>query len=192
MIPEFHMIDIASHLYNDINGSMTFMRELSSILLLGSISATLVILGLIIFLILFDRKSEFAIYFVLGEKRKNVIFQFVIETAIVSFFSISTGLLIGNYFSNQISTEILRRELNNQAQQFTMRVVHSDSPENLGFRHYVSHEEMIALFDTTLNGASIALIYIITFGIIFVMTSLSACYILKVGEKNILAKSSIG
>jgi len=192
LLPDFWRVDIASNAYEEVSNSMNAMRSLSTGLIFGAILATATTLSLIVILFLHDRKYEIGLYLALGERKKNIAMQFLLETLIIAPIGITLGLLLGNMLSDVLSNDMIRQELLTQAEQIHTWTVYSNSPANLGFSHYLNHEEMLELFDTSLDIATIVIFYSTSLSIIILSSLIPTLYKLKLNPKDTLMKASIG
>ena len=110
-LPEYYKIVDNIESYSSILGPIENIRWIAGIVLYVAVGATLIILSLLITLFLRDRKHEIGIYLSLGERRKNVIMQIVLEVVIVSFLGITLSLFSGNIIAGAISEKMLENQL---------------------------------------------------------------------------------
>jgi len=192
LLPDLMMIDIATHTYADFSTSMEMIRGIPTLITIGAIFATTIILCLIIFLFLYDRKYEIGLYLALGEEKIKIFFQFLLEIVIIVPIAVTIGLLIGNVISSNLSTNMIRQELISQSEQAHITTIWADSPANLGFRHDITPEEVLEFFDTSLDIYTVIFFYSSTLLLIVFSTALSTIYALKLSPKYILMKGTIG
>ena len=192
LLPDFSRVDIASNSHSDIYSAMEVMRELSTNLVIGALLTTTGVFSLIIFLFLSDRRSEIGLYLSLGERKNRIFFQIFFEILLIAPIAITLGLSFGSLLSDNLSPYMMRQELVSQAEQVRTDTIWNDSPTNLGFRHEMTHEELLDAFDTSLDIYTIVIFYSISFSIIVFSTAFSILYVLKQSPKYNLMKGFIG
>lgn len=67
--------------------------------------------SLIILLYLKERRYEIGIYFALGEKKRNIVFQVVMEVWIVSALALTLSVFAGTWIAKGFSSELIRLQL---------------------------------------------------------------------------------
>jgi len=192
LLPEFLMVDVATHTYADFSSSMEMIRGIPTLLTIGAVFASTIILCLLIFLFLYDRKYEIGLYLALGEQKLKIFFQFIIEILLIVPVTITLGLIIGNLLSNILSTNLIRQEVLNYTEPQHIATFWPDSPAKLGFRHDMTPEEIVEAFDTSLDIYTIVIFYGTSLVIIVFSASSSILYALKLSPKFILMKGAIG
>jgi len=188
ILPEMWMINDLSNAYADISGSMKTMRMIAARIMVGSIIATAVTLGLLVLIFLRDRKTEIGIYLALGEKRIRVMGQIVTELLIISIIAVTLALMVGNTIADGISETMIKSSLYHQANEERELKLETGSLELMGFVHEMSNEQMIDSYNVSLNASSIALFYIIVLSSILLAISLSLIYVMHLKPKEILLK----
>lgn len=180
----WRMADLSGN-FNRITYSMETMSGIADIILIGGLSATVVILGLAMTLFLYDRKHEIGIYLALGEKRKNIIIQILIEVLLITFLSLSLSIFIGDIVASQVSQTMLEHDI--------VRQIESGENQFWGINNLarynpgeMSLEEMMANFEVNLDGYSVLLIICIGFITVLFSTFFSLSYLNKISPKKIL------
>lgn len=190
VLPTFWTTSDLSNTYADIASSMRMMNEIANGLLIGAIISAIIIVGLLLLLFVRDRKKEFGIYRALGASRKNVITQIISEVFIVGTLSIICALFIGNYIASHISTMMIKQDLVSQIEEERYVLRFSHTPEGMGFRHEITHEEMIELYDTSLDVRLILEFGGMALIVIFISTTVPMVMILKMDIKFLLTDFS--
>ena len=185
IIPDFWVVGDLSNAYADIANSMEMMNWIANLLAFGSTLATLIVLTLLVVLFLRDRKPEIGIYLALGAKKVSVIWQMLIEVIAVSLVAITLALFVGHLLAASISTTIIRNDLTRQA-SLEEDVITASGLERMGFRHEMTHEEMLASYDVTLNLMTIVIFYSIALCSILLATAIPIIYITRLNPKRIL------
>ena len=191
-LPEFWVTSDLSSTYADMSSSMTTMREIADALAISTSIATIMTLGLLILICIKERKLEMGVYLALGERKGKIIGQILVEILVVSIFSISLALILGHFLASEISNTMIRTDLIRQSEMDRITFVLADTPEALGFRHEITHEEMLELYDTSLSLIMVLIFYGTTFAIISISIIPPVYYLVKLQPKSVLIKGSIG
>ena len=188
MLPGFFEPYAYSNRYEAIAEPMSLVLDIADSILISTIFASIIIISLVTTLFLYDRRQEIGIYLALGEKRFAVIGQLLAEINVIAVVAMLFSVFIGNAVASQISQTMLENELAHIV--VDNRSIHDfadeDTFEMFGFGAPLSAEDMIELFDFSLNVQTI----IIFTGIGMVVTSISVIipliYVLKLEPKKIL------
>ena len=191
ILPDFWVVEDLSSTYADISRSMDMMNEIADGLLIGTVIATWVILGLLVLLFLIDRKQEIGVYLALGEKKCRILIQFMVEVLLVSAVGMTLGLFAGHMLSNQMSQMMIEQDVIRQLED-SNRVVTFGLLYGMGFRVDMTHEEMLALYEVSLNTTTIVLFYTVTLGTVLVATVIPTWSVVRKNPKDVLMKSVIG
>jgi len=191
-LPEFWTTSDLSNAYADMSSSMAMMQEIANALAISAFVATIITLGLLILLYIKDRKLEIGVYLALGEKKKKIVGQVMIELLVVAVLALSFSLIVGHLVATQVSVHMIQTDLVRQASEERVIIGEADTPEALGFRHEITHEEMLELYDTSLNLMTVIVFYGTTFAIIAISVIPPIYYLAKLQPKNVLIKGSIG
>lgn len=90
-----------------ISGTISNMENLSNLILIFGTVAAILILSLVLFLFLRERKYEFGIYQALGEKKVKSVLQVVLEVLIIAIISITLSIYSGQEIAKGISTQMI-------------------------------------------------------------------------------------
>ena len=163
------------------------MLVFSDYLYWGAILATILILGLMTLFYLIERKHEIGLYLSLGEKKKTIILQFLLEILIPGLLAASAALVIGQWFSSLLSSSLLEQQLlvqlENNVVPFSHAVPWSLQLFNPGL---MSLDEMMTAFDTSLTTSHILMFFGIQIITIIVSVLIPALYVLRLTPKKIL------
>ena len=116
-LPEGVEWDSTSDLYERNVGPVETLNAVAKVILIASIIATVLILGLVVIFLIGDRKQEMGIYVSLGEKTKRIISQVVCEIVLVSILSVSFASVSGLFLGNKLSDYMLEIQRYVQRQQ---------------------------------------------------------------------------
>lgn len=190
-LPELQVFETTESRFDDIATVMGELVEIANLVLFGAIVAAIIILSLVITLFMYDRRQELGIYIALGEKRRIIIKQLLVEVVVVTIVGITISLFIGSLISSSVSQEIVNTELVAIANQRERD--HLTTGET---HHYLeqygipmqglSVEEMMAVFDTNLNPGTIALFFVVGIGTVGLSTIVPLVYIVKLEPKKVL------
>ena len=196
MIPEHYKITDTGSSYDAIAAPMKNMEWIASIVLYVSIGATLVILSLLITLFLRDRKHEIGIYLSLGEKRRKVIGQILVEVMLVSFVAITLSLFSGSIIANGMSqtmleNQILKEQENNNngggivMYESSVSITSYSAASSLGYGT-ITTDDLQNAYKVTLDFNTILMFYAIGLGTILISSIVPIIYIMRLNPKRIL------
>ena len=191
LLPEFWLTEDLRSSYGDMSASLETMRSLVNWVMAGATVGTVAILSLLVILFLRDRQHEIGVYLALGESRKKIVVQLLIEIFSVAIFTTFIALVVGYVLADHFSQEMVRQELmvNRTSQNFDMV---SFGLNQMGFGFWMSHEEMIEAYAVTISGRLLLTFIGVFMGTLLVSTLLPVFYLSKLSPKDILTKGSIG
>ena len=194
LLGDFWRMSDGSNRFEPIASSMATMRGIANGVLIGAVVAAFIIGGLMITLVLHDRRHEIGIYLALGEKKKKVLSQFLIEILVITMMSMTVALFIGVILSDQLSQELLRNEIADlTVTPNTLFSAEFIEPwERMGFPSPMTGEEMLAFYDMSLSGTTIVSFYAVSLAIVSLSTIIPIIYVMKLEPKDILLQGSIG
>ena len=186
MLPGFWEIIDLRGVETGLISSMDTMRGIADFILIAAACATIAVLTLIITLLLRDRRYEVGVYMALGEKKGKIIFQFLTEIVMVSTVAIIIALFIGNSVSATISRSLLEQNLIGNAQDdddFGQVIQWELILFNPG---ELSIEETLAMYDTSLDTATIVTFVGVGVVVILLSTVIPIAYVVKLEPKKVL------
>ena len=180
----WNVIDLSSG-FREIAASMDNMRDIADFILIGSVGATILIVGLLILLFLRDRKYEIGVYLAMGDKKKNIVKQIVLELIPLSIIGLTLALFVGNIVSGRVSREMIHQDLlSNPPTQESVQM--GGSLENLGYRFNFSSEEMLASYEISLDPTIIVMFYGIGLGTVLISTLIPIILAVNVDPMKLL------
>ncbi|MCL1990907.1 MAG: ABC transporter permease [Defluviitaleaceae bacterium] len=197
LLPDFYKIDAWTQVFTPLHGAMENMQSLADQILWFGVGAILIVLSLLILLYFRDRRHEMGIYLALGEKKIKIIFQLLAEVMTVSLVSLTVAIFIGNIVSSHVSQGMLRQGLIQESiwttgstsvgewQQFS-------SLEFRGMGREVTLDELIEIFEVSLERETIVIFYAVGLVTIILSTLFPISYVLKLNAKEILMQGKIG
>jgi len=164
------------------------MNDLINMILIGTVGSSILILSLLLILFFRDRKNEIGIYRSLGERKGNIISQFLCEVMTVSFFAISAALFVGNIVSTRISENMLLNELYLQQQYASVNRPQFVIPTfaSVAIQNEACMDTILRGFDVSLTFAATILFFSIALGTVLLGTVLPILYLLRLNPKKIL------
>ena len=164
------------------------MKWISSVVLLATIVATIIILSLLITLFLRDRRHEIGILLAIGEKKIKVIGQIVLEIVLIAIIAISLSLFSGNILLSTISDKMLNDQIAAQEQQLDQIGYMSISSwlDFMGYSNDISSEDLREIYKVPLDVTVICLYYVIGLLTVIISTIIPLIYITRLNPKKIL------
>ena len=193
LLPSFWIASDLSNSYADFASSMDMLNDVFLFVMIATIVASLIVITLLALLTLRERKKEVGIYLALGERKRNIFYQLLIEMILPSIIAITLALFIGNHLSASISELMIREDLVRQAEEDDgFFSIEFGTLESLGFRHEISHDEMLELYEIRLDTTMTVYFYTIGLGVVLISTTIPIFRLLALKPKNILMGGSIG
>lgn len=186
LLPPFWRVSDLSNAYGDISHAMANFSWLADTMLISSVVAAIIITSLLTILALKERKQEIGIYLALGETRRALIVQFFVEFLSLAVISAALALGAGSLLAQQISTRHIQQSLAAQAEEEHFLRIEGGTPESLGFSFELTHEEMLAGFDTSLGIPAIINFYLIAMGSIALSTIAPITYVSRLKPRDVL------
>jgi len=167
-----------------VTASMDTMQNIADLILWVTVGATVIILSLLITLFLKDRRHEIGIYLAVGERKWKVLTQLLLEVLTVSLVAIVLALFAGNGISGGLSRHLLEQNL--MAEQGNPAMTVTDSDLELLSPGELSVDDLMALYDTSLDIRTMTLFLGVSGALIVVSTVIPMSYVLKLKPKKIL------
>ncbi|MFN7251400.1 MAG: ABC transporter permease [Anaerobacillus sp.] len=176
LLPELYTVRLATDQYDSIAGPMKSMSKLSGYVLLVSVIATILIIGLVVLLFLRDRKRELGIYLSLGERRGRVVGQILIEVMVIAVIGITLSLVTGNLLAQAVSGTMIE----SQSDDF-----------NDPYRYYdpsitVTTDDVVESFEVKLDGKYILMFFGVGLLTILISTIIPLIYIVRLNPRKIM------
>jgi len=186
------VIDLSSS-FADIALPMQNLQELSIIVFIGALFATIIITCLVLILFLYDRRQEIGIYLAIGEKKSRIIFQILFEITIISVIGITISLFIGNIVSRHLSYEMVRKEVINQRTKSLYQLFPNSESilERRGFSRPLPVDDMIQAFETPFDKESVLIFFMTSLSVILISITLPMILVVQINVKKILLQAKI-
>jgi len=174
--------------FRHLTAAMDNMAWIANLVFIGSSVASIVVLSLVIILFLSDRRKELGIYLALGEKRKSIIIQILLEVGIITVVAMLMALFLSQTLSREISSTMLREHIMNIQQEEVSSHFLDNIPIDLVLfnRGEMSIEEMMKMYEVHLNLSTATLLFTVKLSVVGVSTIIPILYIVKLNPKKIL------
>ena len=187
IVPPFFQVMDTSNSFIPVLSALDTMKGLTMMILYIAIAASLVIIALLITLFLRDRRREVGIYLALGEKKRKIISQFLLEIMTVAFLAIAVALFIGSIIAANLSEGMLMNDIALEQQRAGDNMEPWGDPfANMGFRTDVSADVIAGSYDVSLTPFTILLFFGVGLGTVLVATVIPMIYVLRLNPKKIM------
>ena len=187
MLPEFWQIADFSHRNDVIVASMDTLLGMADFIHWTTLIASIVILVLVSMLFLRDRRHEIGIYLALGDKKRQIVGQLLLEISVVAIVAMMVALFIGNQLSSNISRELLQQALIEQHEETSGAYARSLPWALMHFEpRDMSIEEMMEMYDVSLDSNVVVTFLLTGTGVVLLSTLIPVLYVLKMKPKEIL------
>jgi len=187
--PAYFRVADTGHSLRPVLLALETMRGFTMMVLIVAIGAALTILTLLIMLFLRDRRREVGIYLALGEKKRRIISQFLLEIVTVSFLAILVALFIGNILAINVSENMLMNDIAMEQQRVADANIHGghwDRFAAMGFQTDVSDQMIVESYDVSLSPFTLLLFFTVGLGTILLATVIPMIYVLQMNPKKIM------
>ena len=193
LLPNFWGVRDLTASFYPLMSSMDSMLEIADLILLLAIGATIITLTLTITLLLRDRRYEIGIYMALGEKKINTLTQFLAEIFLIATIGIALALFTGDMISGNISRNMFEQVLIEQAVEHRRSDnIFADSGVSWDLRLFnpgeIPLEEVMEMYDTSLDGRTIAIFIGVSAGVVVISTIAPIMQIVKLDPKKVLTE----
>ena len=111
-LEEYPELSVSSSVdsYLDVKDSVNSLGKLSDIRFVISILSSFIVLTLIIYVYIKNRKNEVGLYIALGELKRNIILQLTFEVLIICLLGFMLSYTTGKIFSQKITNHLIQTE----------------------------------------------------------------------------------
>jgi len=162
--------------------SMELINDLADGIIIGVVIAMVLILALIVLLFLHAKKVEIGIYLALGERKKIITTQLLLEIIYPVIICFSMSLLLGTVLSQEVSGYMLSENMAELSNGFST----TDAYEIRGLRIEMSHEEMLEMFEIRIDVTTVMKFYLIVIGTTSIAIIIPMIMVFKMSPKDIL------
>ncbi|MCL2559660.1 MAG: ABC transporter permease [Turicibacter sp.] len=186
LLPDFWGVADVSGTFAPIISSMDIILEIADLILVLAIGATVMTMTLVTTFLLRERKREIGVYIALGEKKYRILIQFLIEIGILVATGVILSLFLGSTLSTRLSRNMFEQIL---AEQMIESHLLERIPSELELFNpgIIPLEEMLEMYDTSLDRQAIVIFIGVTSIIVLFSTALPIMQIIKINPKKILS-----
>lgn len=160
--------------YNAISGPIENMKKLGSIMVNGSVLASGLILSLVLYLVIKDRRKETGIYLAMGESTSKIIALQFTEILIITFLVFSISLVTSRMVAETLSDNMIKGQRN-----FIMETIDESASSD-------KQEALLDEYGADIEGKVYLLMFGLAMGILTVSIIPMAIDIVKTNPKKIL------
>lgn len=182
LLPQHYIVFASSDDYDNIAGPVKSMSKIAGYVLIAAISASVMVITLVVLLFLRDRKHELGIYLSLGEAKAKVVMQTLIEVFIIALVAISLSVFSGNIMAKGISDTLIQNQIQQQDQMgggityYGLSELNSDT----------TLDDVVEEYEVSLTPSYVALMYGIGLGTVLVATIIPTTYVVRLNPKRIM------
>jgi len=184
-LPGFWRATDFSSGFRSISASMINMQELANFIFFVATGATLLVTALLVLLFLRDRKHEIGVYLALGENKKKVVLQMILELIPLAMMAMTLALFTGSLIAPRLSREMLIQQMAQEQGEFLFRE-EGQPLEFFGYRFELLPEEMLESYEIGLDIPSIILFYSIGASVVLIATIIPIVYTTHINPKELL------
>jgi len=188
ILPEYWVVDDLSGAHQNFSTAMESLGNVTDILIILTGATMIIACALLMAMAVQNRRHEIGIYLALGEHRINILKQLSIEFIAIVLVGTTAALFLGNIVADSFARMMLSNELSALVSQENLVSISSNTLEGMGFRHEVTQEEFMEIFELNLDLSTAAVFYIIIFIVIAITTAFVYLYIKKISPLELLQK----
>jgi len=188
LLPDFWGIRYVTGEFSLIISSLNNFQMLATNIRLVATIMLIVVLTLLIMLFLRDRRHEIGIYMVLGDKKKRIVSQILLEIGITSLTAIILATFASSLVANQISSYMLEQQLIQQIEVNEQVPDNELSPwETILFNpRDISLDELMKMYNVSLSTELLVTSLGVVVIVIAVATIIPIGYLIKLEPKKVL------
>lgn len=184
---EKYKLDANEMLYQQMMGPIENVASFSKLVVYIVAIAGAVILGLIVFLSIKERRQEMGILLSIGERKGKLMGQFVVEMLMIAILALGLSVFTGNTISQKIGDTLLQNEISTTQEQ------QQNSPKMLrmvmGFGGQQTKVEAIDEIDVSVTLQDVGKMGTMGVGIVLLSTLIPTLSVLRLRPKTILTKN---
>ena len=193
-------LDIDNESYEQMISSIEGVAKFSNTVLVIVVIASIVVISLMVINSLKDRNYEIGVLLSLGEKRKKIVGQFIIELVIIATFAFITSIGSSLLVSRKLADTLLENQTTvtekmntsvsgNRGNGAVMnRNMNKREDMSIGKMTGLGTSKTIDSIDVSVTIKDIALLFVIGYGIILVSMIVPSIKILHSDPKDILSR----
>lgn len=174
-------VNVSNETFDKAKSSLDKVGQITDIFLIIVFIVSLLILSLVLNMWNKSRIHETGIYMSLGMKKIKIMFQYLIEVAVIGIFAFCIAYFPSNVISEQLETYLLQQNEN---------VIESENHAGAVLGEGITEDTEIEKLDIQIGISEVLEVYGIGMLVIFLATGISTIYILRMQPREILAKMS--
>lgn len=184
---EKYKIDANEMLYKQMMGPIENVASFSKLVVIIVAIAGAIILGLIVFLSIKERRQEMGILLSIGERKGKLMGQFVVEMLMIVILALGLSVFTGNTISQKIGDTLLQNEISTtqEKQQNSPRMIRM----GMGFNGQQTKVEAIDEIDVSVTIQDVGKMGAMGVGIVLLSTLIPTLSVLRLRPKTILTKN---
>lgn len=182
-------LDIDKESYEQMVSSLEGVSKFSNTILIVVVLASIVVISLMVINSLKDRIYEIGVLLSLGEKKKKIVGQFIIELILISTIAFVLSIGSSSLISQKLADTVLESQdkVENKMNDSRQGGRGNDfSPFNINKGK--SNVKVIDEIDVNVNKEDIGLLFIVGYGIIFISMIVPSIKIINSDPKDILSR----
>ena len=182
-------LDIDKESYEQMVSSLEGVSKFSNTILIVVVLASIVVISLMVINSLKDRNYEIGVLLSLGEKKKKIVGQFIIELILIAtiafVLSIGSSSLISQKLADTVleSQDKVENKMNDSRQGGR-----GNDFSSFNMNKGKSNVKVIDEIDVNVNKEDIGLLFIVGYGIIFISMIVPSIKIINSDPKDILSR----
>ncbi|MCL1990937.1 MAG: FtsX-like permease family protein [Defluviitaleaceae bacterium] len=192
LLPEFYRIDTWEQVVTPLETGLSQIRGIVQNAMRGGIVAMGIILVLLLSLFIHERRYEMGVYIALGQKKRHVFLQLMIETVVICSVGMLIAVWIGNLIADEVNQHMIRTAITQEDIWRTGTNELFSELEFQGIGRELTVEELVDFFDVSLNVRTILMFFLIGIGTVISSLAIASYFIFKLNVKNLLMRGKIG
>ena len=170
------------HVVDQMVGPINLFAQVSSNVFIFALIAMTIIIGLVSFYFIRDRKHEIGIYMSLGMNKIELIGQIILETLLIGLLGIILSLGSGHIISQKYSDYLLETTIytfNEEKDKYTvgMEMIDIDN---------ITNEDIVSTYETKISIEDISYIIVVSLSTMILSSVFPLVYILRLDPKKVL------
>lgn len=177
ILPYGYRLFTSNDIYEKISGPVNAIENIGGYLLSISFICSILILNFVIFFLTKDRKYEVGVLLALGEKRRNILLQIILEVWMIGIIALNLSIISGNKLGEAFSNYLVNSSYTQQTIQLS-----EEEDEN--------QKKLLEQYHVVFDHQYVLLINEVGSLILFLSTALSIGFMMQAKPKKILLDSN--
>lgn len=187
LLPDFWIIERVHPQFSFVTSWLDFIEQVAVWVLWGTMAASGVIMGMLIFSYILDRKYEICLYLSLGERRIRIVLQMLFEILFPGITAVLLAIIIGKGLLNSLSHLLFVNYLTSAVSQAPIgRYAMLELRSNLLTKELISFEMLEELFSVNIDFTTLMISFSWSFSVILISILLPLLFIFRIRPKKVL------